>query len=85
VDSQIVIRVLVVDDSAAVRTMICGVLRREPDMEVVGTAADGREALKIVFTAQDDYGIVHARARFRRIETDEPRQLGEDDDVGHGE
>ena len=52
--SQRVIRVLVVDDSAAVRTMICGVLKREPDMEVVGTAEDGRDALEQIKALNPD-------------------------------
>lgn len=40
--------------------------------------ATNDEALKIVYAAKDDYGIVRARATFRVIETDAPRQLGED-------
>jgi two-component system chemotaxis response regulator CheB len=34
------IRVLIVDDSAVVRKMLADALREEPDLEVVGTAAD---------------------------------------------
>ncbi len=40
------IRVLVVDDHAAVRNGICDLLGCYPDMEVVGTAADGPGALE---------------------------------------
>ena len=40
------IRVLVVDDSAFVRQALVRMLGAAPDIEVVGTAADGREALE---------------------------------------
>ena len=39
------IRVLVADDHAIVRKGICALLATEPDMEVVGEAADGQEAI----------------------------------------
>lgn len=39
------IRVLIVDDSAFMRRMLKETLRREEDIEVVGVAADGEEAL----------------------------------------
>jgi two-component system chemotaxis response regulator CheB len=39
------IRVLVVDDSAVVRRVVSDVLSADPDLEVVGTAPDGRVAL----------------------------------------
>lgn len=42
------IRVLVVDDSALMRKMIPLILKRDPDIEVVGTAVDGMFALKKV-------------------------------------
>ncbi len=42
------IRVLVVDDHAVVRDGLCALLRLTPDIEVVGEAADGREALEMV-------------------------------------
>lgn len=43
------ISVLVVDDSATMRSLICAVLRRDPDIHVVGEAGDpleAREAIK---------------------------------------
>jgi len=40
-----VIRVLVADDHAIVRKGICALLATEPDIEVVGEAQDGREAI----------------------------------------
>jgi DNA-binding NarL/FixJ family response regulator len=38
-------RVLVVDDHPVVRQMICKLLRREPEAEVVGQAGSAKEAL----------------------------------------
>lgn len=42
-----IVRVLVVDDSAYVRKMMTQMLTRNPFVEVVGTARDGREALEL--------------------------------------
>ena len=42
------IRVLVVDDHAVVRDGLCALLRLTPDIEVVGEAGNGREALEMV-------------------------------------
>ena len=42
------IRVLVVDDHTIVRDGICALLRLAGDIEVVGEAANGREALELV-------------------------------------
>ncbi len=39
------IRVMVVDDSAVIRKIISSTLLREEDLEVVGTAASGKEAI----------------------------------------
>ena len=41
-------RVLVVDDSALARQVITELLRRDPDIEVVGTAHDGASALRAI-------------------------------------
>ena len=38
------VSVLVVDDSATMRSLISAVLRRDPEINVVGTAADPLEA-----------------------------------------
>lgn len=40
------IRVLVVDDSALMRHIIQDVLRQDPEIEVIGSAKDGKEAIK---------------------------------------
>jgi len=39
------IKILVVDDHAMVREGICALLEFSPEIEVVGEAANGREAL----------------------------------------
>jgi len=41
------IKVLIVDDSALIRRIIQNILVQDPDIEIVGTARDGKEALKM--------------------------------------
>jgi two-component system chemotaxis response regulator CheB len=48
------IRVLVVDDSAVIRQIICDHVAQSPDMEVAGTAADGQQALDRFEQARPD-------------------------------
>lgn len=48
------VRVLVVDDSALMREMICDFLAGAPGIEVVGTAANGRKALEMLDSAKPD-------------------------------
>lgn len=48
------IRVLVVDDSPVIRELICDALARHADLEVVGTAADGEQALKAMDALKPD-------------------------------
>ncbi len=48
------IRVLLVDDSSVVRRLVKAALSRDPDLEVVGTAADGRIALDRLPELQPD-------------------------------
>ncbi len=48
------IRVLVVDDSAFVRMAVARMLRSEPDIEVAGTAVDGRDAVEKVLELKPD-------------------------------
>src|SRR5262245_6842009 len=47
-------RVLIVDDSAIVRTMLSNALKAEPDMEVVGLAADPFAARDLILTHKPD-------------------------------
>ncbi|HEX6161973.1 MAG TPA: chemotaxis response regulator protein-glutamate methylesterase [Vicinamibacterales bacterium] len=47
-------RVLIVDDSAIVRTMLSNALKSEPDMEVVGAAADPIAARELIAAHKPD-------------------------------
>jgi two-component system chemotaxis response regulator CheB len=47
-------RVLIVDDSVIVRTMLANVLKSEPDMEVVGLAADPYAAFDLILQQKPD-------------------------------
>ena len=48
------IRVLVVDDSAVIRSLIAGSIGSTPGMKVVGAAEDGRQALELLDSARPD-------------------------------
>jgi len=48
------IRVLVVEDSRFMRGVINTILSRDPDIEVVGSAADGLEAVDAVSALRPD-------------------------------
>ncbi len=48
------IRVLIVDDHALIRNGIAALLARKPDIEVVGQASNGEEALALVATLDPD-------------------------------
>jgi two-component system chemotaxis response regulator CheB len=48
------IKVLVVDDSSAIRDVISHVLEEDVDIRVIGSAANGREAVAMVTTLQPD-------------------------------
>jgi len=52
------IRIMVVDDHEIVRKSILTILAREPDMEVVGTAVNGREAIQLAQSTQPDVIIM---------------------------
>ena len=52
------IRVLVVDDHAIVRTGLCQLLATADDLEVVGDAADGDEAIKLAAELQPDVVVM---------------------------
>lgn len=47
-------RVLIVDDSPFIRMMLKNILNRDPEIEVVGTARDGREGIKKLQTLKPD-------------------------------
>jgi DNA-binding NarL/FixJ family response regulator len=56
-----VIRILLVDDQALVRAGFRMILDSEPEMEVVGEAADGREAIEQVQSLRPDVVLMDIR------------------------
>jgi DNA-binding NarL/FixJ family response regulator len=52
------IRVLVADDHAIVREGLCIMLGNQPDMQVVGAATNGREALRLVDEQHPDVAVM---------------------------
>src|SRR5215475_11459272 len=52
------IRLLVADDHPLVREGIVAVVSAEPDMEVVGQASDGREAVNLFRALQPDVTLM---------------------------
>ncbi|MFH0768508.1 MAG: response regulator transcription factor, partial [Chloroflexota bacterium] len=52
------IRVLVIDDHTMVRTGICAVLALQKDMEVVGEAVDGQDAIEKVLRLSPDVALM---------------------------
>lgn len=57
----IVIRVAVVDDEALVRSGFSALLAAEPDIEVVGQASDGAEAITLVQQTSPDVVVLDIR------------------------
>ncbi len=55
------IRVLIADDQALVRTGFRVILDAEPDLEVVGEAADGRETIELVPLKRPDVVLMDIR------------------------
>ncbi|CAN5685157.1 response regulator transcription factor [soil metagenome] len=56
-----VIRLLITDDHPVVRAGLEGMLSRQPDMEVVGEAGDGTEAIELVESLQPDVVLMDLR------------------------
>ncbi len=55
------IRVLIADDQPIVRTGLTMLLDAQPDIEVVGAAADGREAVRLALQLRPDVGLFDIR------------------------
>jgi DNA-binding NarL/FixJ family response regulator len=56
-----VIRILIADDQELVRTGFRLILQREPDLDVVGEAADGAEAIRLASALQPDIVLMDIR------------------------
>ncbi|NGN91566.1 response regulator transcription factor [Nocardioides sp. KC13] len=55
------VRIVVVDDQEMVRSGFVALLSTQPDIEVVGTAADGSEALQVVRRTHPDVVLMDVR------------------------
>jgi DNA-binding NarL/FixJ family response regulator len=53
-DKSQMIRVVLVDDQTMIRQGLGYVIQMQPDMEVIGEASDGDEAVKLVSTLEPD-------------------------------
>jgi DNA-binding NarL/FixJ family response regulator len=56
-----VIRVVIADDQTLVRTGLRMILSGEPDIEVIGEAADGREAVQVCESVHPDVVLMDVR------------------------
>ena len=54
-------RILIVDDSVAIREGLYSLLDRQPDFEVVGSAGDGREGLDMALESLPDVVVMDAQ------------------------
>lgn len=53
-----VLRVIIVDDERPARLLLAGLLRQEPDVQIVGQAADGREARRLMTELRPDLALL---------------------------
>ncbi|WP_433158442.1 response regulator [Kribbella sp. CA-247076] len=52
------IRVLLAEDEELIRAALTELLKREPDLEVVATAADGRQAIDLALAHRPDVAVI---------------------------
>ena len=62
-DATMSIRVLIADDQPIVRTGLTMLLDAQPDIEVVGAAADEREAVRLALQLRPDVGLFDIQCR----------------------
>ena len=55
------IRVVVADDHELIRDGIAAILEAQPDIDIVGTAADGIEAVDLIRAAAPDVALMDIR------------------------
>jgi DNA-binding NarL/FixJ family response regulator len=56
-----VIKVLVADDEALLRSAFCSLIEAQDDLEVVGSAADGRQAVELAASLAPDVVVMDVR------------------------
>ena len=61
------IRVLLADDHGVVRKGLRFLLERQPDIEIVGEAADGREAVRLALNTVHLSSLTRAPKSMRRV------------------
>ncbi len=60
-EGAVSIRLLIADDHTLVRSGLRSMLRREPDIEIVGEARNGREAVELCRSLRPDLVLMDVR------------------------